>query len=116
MEPDAGVRTMADVLERSYRSGAGPVLVTGPEFLASKLRLLIGGRIPIDTWDRLDPVRDHSPDAFVLPAADAASLDQPIPKASSCHELSGQWILFGWMEQGVALHEGTGKKLPWVVQ
>ncbi len=66
---------MADVLERRYRSGAGPVLVTGPEFLASKLRLLTGGRIPIDTWNRLDPVRDHWRDAFVLPAADAASLD-----------------------------------------
>jgi hypothetical protein len=70
---------MADVLERSYRSGAGPVLVTGPEFLASKLRLLTGGRIPIDTWNRLDPVRDHWPDAFVLPAADCLARSDELP-------------------------------------
>ncbi|HEV8439042.1 MAG TPA: phospholipid carrier-dependent glycosyltransferase [Methylomirabilota bacterium] len=74
LEPDAGVRAMARELERARRDGAAPVLVTGPEFLANKLRVLTGGRVAIDSWSRLEPAREAWP-AMVLPAAQAATLD-----------------------------------------
>jgi hypothetical protein len=51
--------------------------VTGhrPEALASKLRVLTAGRVPIDTWSELSPARAAWPDAMILSAGDAAKLD-----------------------------------------
>jgi hypothetical protein len=66
---------MARELERPRRDGARPVLVTGPEFLAGKLRVLTEGRIAIDSWSQLDPARDSWPAAMILPVSQAASLD-----------------------------------------
>jgi 4-amino-4-deoxy-L-arabinose transferase-like glycosyltransferase len=75
LDPDQGVRTMARDLERAHRPEGEPVLVTGPEFLANKLRIATGGRVAIDSWSPLPPAPDRWPAAMVLPAAQAATLD-----------------------------------------
>jgi 4-amino-4-deoxy-L-arabinose transferase-like glycosyltransferase len=75
LQADAGVTAMARDLERAaHRDGASPILVTGPEPLANKLRVITRGRVPIDSWSRL-PARDAWPPAMVLPAPQAAALD-----------------------------------------
>ncbi len=75
LRADAGVAAMARDLERSHRERAGPVLVTGPEFLANKLRVITRGRIAVDSWRRLPAIRDAWPDAMILPVREAATLD-----------------------------------------
>ena len=74
LRADAGVTAMARDLERARRDASPPVLVTGPEPLANKLRVITGGRVPIDSWSRL-PARDAWPPAMILPAREAAALD-----------------------------------------
>lgn len=75
LRPDAGVHAMARDVERAARAGAKPVLVTGPEYLANKLRVITGGRVAIDSWSRLGPARESWPAAMILPAAEAARVD-----------------------------------------
>jgi 4-amino-4-deoxy-L-arabinose transferase-like glycosyltransferase len=75
LEPDAGVKTMVRELERGQRNGAEPVLVTGPEYLANKLRVASGGRIAIDSWSRLDDDRQRWPGRMIIPIAQAAGID-----------------------------------------
>lgn len=74
LEPDAGVQTMVRELERAERDGE-PVLVTGPEYLANKLRVASGGRVAIDSWSRLDTDRQRWPARMIVPAAQAAAVD-----------------------------------------
>jgi 4-amino-4-deoxy-L-arabinose transferase-like glycosyltransferase len=74
-QADAGVTAMARNLERAaHRDGTAPILVTGPEPLANKLRVITRGRVPIDSWSSL-PAREAWPPAMVLPAPQAAALD-----------------------------------------
>jgi len=75
LRPDAGVQAMARDLERAPRTGTEPVLVTGPEYLANKLRVITRGRVAIDSWSRLAPARDAWPAVMILPAAQAAPFD-----------------------------------------
>jgi hypothetical protein len=75
LRPDDGVTAMARELERPRRDPTRPVLVTGPEFLANKLRVLTGGRVTIDSWSRLGTAPDTWPPVMILPGAQAATLD-----------------------------------------
>jgi 4-amino-4-deoxy-L-arabinose transferase-like glycosyltransferase len=75
LSPDAGVEAIARDLERASRAGSGPALLTGPEFLANKLRVITGGRVAIDSWSRLPSSRDRWPATLVLPASQAGALD-----------------------------------------
>jgi 4-amino-4-deoxy-L-arabinose transferase-like glycosyltransferase len=75
LQADAGVTAMARDLERAaHRNDAPPILVTGTEPLANKLRVITRGRVPIDSWSGL-PARDAWPPAMVLPVQQAAALD-----------------------------------------
>lgn len=75
LHPDAGVKTLVRELERTQREGAEPVLATGPEYLANKLRVASGGHIAIDSWSRLDADRQRWPGRMILPAAQATAID-----------------------------------------
>jgi 4-amino-4-deoxy-L-arabinose transferase-like glycosyltransferase len=75
LEPDAGVKTMVRELERTRRNGAEPVLVTGPEHLANKLRVASAGRIAIDSWSRLDDDHRRWPERMIIPVGQAAGID-----------------------------------------
>src|SRR5262249_20951072 len=75
LRPDDGVTAMARELLRPRRDSAAPVLVTGPEFLANKLRILTRGRVAIDSWSRLAASRDVWPPVMIVPTSQAATLD-----------------------------------------
>jgi hypothetical protein len=80
VKPDAGLRAAAREIAVAPGHPPRPVLVFGPQVLASKLRVATGGsaaveRVQTGSWTRLRDARDRWPDAMVLPSAQAAQLD-----------------------------------------
>jgi 4-amino-4-deoxy-L-arabinose transferase-like glycosyltransferase len=71
--PEAGARAMARDLERR-RDPSAPVLMVGSEGMSAKLRILTGGRVPIEMRDVVPP-RETWPATLILLKEETAGRD-----------------------------------------